>query len=151
RADPAILLDRGEAAEDRVLPDLDMTAKRGVVDEHDAVADYAIMGDMRGDHHEAIGTDPRLAAAARRAPVDRRVLADDAIRADHHRGRLALVAGVLRRPADRGERVELASGADGRVAAHHDMGVDDDIVLENHVALDDGIGPDAHTGADAGA
>ena len=148
RADPAVLLDGGEAAEDRVLADLDMAAEGRVVDQNDTVPDQAVMGDMGRDHQEAIRPDPGLAPASRGAAVDGGVLADDAVGPDDDGGRLALVARVLRRSADRREGVERGAGADRRVAAHHDMRMDDDVVLEHHVALDDRIRSDADAGAD---
>ena len=52
-ADPAMLLDGRQAAQDRVFADLDMAAERGVVDHDDVVADDAVMGNMGADHQEA--------------------------------------------------------------------------------------------------
>jgi hypothetical protein len=78
-ADPRPLLHCGKAAEDRVLADLDMAAKRDGVDEHDVIAEHAVMGDMGADHEKAVRADRRLLLAARRAAVDRDVLANDAV------------------------------------------------------------------------
>src|ERR1700730_16295070 len=84
--DPAMLLDGGQPAEDRVLANLTMAAKRGVVDHDNVVGDDAVMGDMCADHQKALVADHRAGAATHRAAVHRRIFADDANAANRDRG-----------------------------------------------------------------
>src|SRR6516225_332247 len=86
RTDPAMLLNRGEPAENRVLAHLAVTAQRGIVDHQNMVGDDAVMGDMGTDHQEAFVADHGAPAAACSAPLHRRIFADDAVAADGYRG-----------------------------------------------------------------
>src|SRR5512145_2210372 len=88
-----------EAADDDVIPDLDVAAERRVVGHHDADADRAIVRDVRADHEQSAAADPRYAAAADRSGIHGDVLANDVIWADLEPGRFASVFEILRRVA----------------------------------------------------
>src|SRR5436305_6898798 len=149
--DPAMLLDRGKPAEDRVLADLAMAAERRMVDHQNIVGDDAIMRHMGADHQEAFVPDDGAAAATGGAAVDRGIFADDAIAADHDRGRLVAIAGVLRLAADRGEREYPAARTDFGSSADAGMRMNDSAGAEHDVGTDHGIGADPNAFAEAGA
>src|SRR5690606_20137208 len=79
-----------------------------------------------------------------RAPVDRHVLAEGVAVADHERGRFARVLLVLRRPADRTERMEDVVAADRRARGDHAVRSDRRVGADANVALDDRVGADAN-------
>ena len=101
RADPDMLVDRGQAAHEHVVPDDRVTAQRRAVGEDDVVADDAVVGDVAVRHEKSAVADARDAAAGNRAAVHGHGFADLAVGADLEPRRLALVAGRLRRGAER--------------------------------------------------
>ena len=99
-ADPHELMHPREAADDRFVAHLDMTRKRHVVDEDDAVADAAVMGDVDAGHEQAVIADAGDAAATFGAGIHGDMLADAVARADHQPRALAPDVEVLRHLAD---------------------------------------------------
>ena len=134
-----------------MLADRYMAAEGGVVDHDHMVAEDAVMGDMGADHQEASLADGGHSAPARRAPVYRHMLANDAVGADRHRCRLAPIAQILRRPADRGEGLDFRAGADPGPADDHRVRMDHDAVLEDGLGSDDRERSDADAFAETGA
>ena len=108
-ADADELVRRGAAAEDDEVVDLAVAPEHHVVGEDDAFAHSAIVGDVRiGEEHRA-RPHPRHSPAARGARVHRHPFADQTFFANYELRRLTAIFEVLRRMADRGERIDLAS------------------------------------------
>src|SRR3954462_2536033 len=58
-ADAAKLMDDDVSRDDGALRDGDVSGKERAVGEHDAVADLAVVRDVRGHHEKAMVADPR--------------------------------------------------------------------------------------------
>src|SRR5690606_33935670 len=80
-ADAAELMDAGQAADDGAVFDDHLATDRGAVDQHDLIADLALMGDMTRRHQEAVRPDAGDASLPR-SPVDRDEFPDDGALAD---------------------------------------------------------------------
>ena len=103
RAEPRELRDAGQAADERVVLDRHVARELRAVDDDDVIGELAVVADVRVGHDEVVVADARDAAAFRRADVDADELADPIVRADRERRvRAAVVAQVLRRPAEHG-------------------------------------------------
>jgi hypothetical protein len=74
----------------------------------------AVVRHVRVRHEQIAIADRRHAAAARRAAMNRDELAEHVVSADDELGRLALELQILRRQADRRERIDLRVVADRR-------------------------------------
>ena len=149
-------MDAGPAADDGEIADLAMAREHHVVGEHDVAAHPAIMRDVGIGQEEAAIPDDRRSRAVHGARIHRHAFADDAILADHEGGRLALVAQVLRRVADRregkdpgpgthdgvaidhGVAHELAAVAELDIRPNHAIRADPDIVPYPRLRIDDG-------------
>ena len=118
-ADAAELVNRRARADVGVGLDRDMAAQGRVRPEDRIVADGGIVRDVHVGHEDVAIPDRRDAAAAAGAAVDRHELAENVAAADHQPGRLTLILEILRREADRSERVDLRVVADLRPAVHH--------------------------------
>src|SRR5215510_8641469 len=103
------------------------------------------MADVAVVHEKPAVADARQPAALDRADVHGHALADGAAIADLKPRRLALVAQILRRTAERCKRRNHAIGADGGMSADADMRG------ERTALADHGIGADHAIRTDGGA
>jgi hypothetical protein len=146
-ADAHELVHERSAAEDRPVFHGDVACHLHGVRENDAIADLAIMRDMRVRHEQAVAADARRAAGFARE-VRGHVLAHHRPIADHEVRRLAAVLEILRRAADHGAVVQPALPADGRPAGDERVAADGRAVADLHVRADHGPGPDLHADAE---
>src|SRR5688572_28793532 len=145
RADAAKLVDRREAAEDRVVADADVARYRGVVREDRVVAHDTVVRDVTVGHDPVVAADRRHAGILDRAAIQRAVLADRVAVADDELRALAVVLLVLRIVADRGELEDVVVDADdGRT-------FDDGMRLDASAAADLDVGSDDRVRADVDA
>ena len=123
-ADKAVAADRRKvvhghrAAQRGVVVDVHMPAQQRAVGHDDVVAQLAVVGDVAAGHQEILVAEPRDAVFFFAAAIDRHAFANDVAVADHDLGVAAGVADVL------------------RLAADHDVRIDDVIVADRHVAHD---------------
>ncbi len=89
-----------------------MAAERRVRTENRVVADAAVVRHVDVRHEDVAVADARRPTAAARAAVDRDELAEDVALADHQVRLLALVLQILRRQANRRERIDFRVVAD---------------------------------------
>ena len=89
-----------------MVADLHVPREHGAVGEHDPRADAVVVRDVGEVHEVVVVADHRLAAAARRAAMDRHELAEHVAGADDEPRRLAAVLQVLRIGAERRVRVD---------------------------------------------
>src|SRR5215510_10267557 len=106
-ADAAELMRAHESGERRMIADRNMSCQRRVVGEYIARSDYAIVRDVGLGHKQILVADRSQRAAAHRAAVHRYILAYDVAPSDYEARIFAFVLQVLRRLADRGERIDL--------------------------------------------
>ncbi len=110
-ADPAILVDGGQAADDRVVLDLDVAGDGAVVGKNHGVAHHAIVRDVAVRQEISSAADAR--AGVRRGPaMHGHEFAEGVAIADAQLRRLAAVFQILRLLADRGACVEDVLRAD---------------------------------------
>jgi hypothetical protein len=127
----------------------DVTGQQDAVSHHHAVADVAIVGDVRAGHEEIVVADRRFALVVQ-AAVDADVLANDVAVADDQPGRGAVEAEVLRWETDGGAGINLILDAHDRGPLDVDHRPDLAAVANGDAGLDDGIGADLNVGADLG-
>jgi hypothetical protein len=118
---------------------------------HVHIDDYAIMRDVDADHEGAVVADPRHHAAARRAGIDRHLLADDVVAADLEPRLLALVLEILRNVADRSEREDARAVADRGAAGDGNVRDQLDALAELDLGADHAERPDHRGGGERGA
>ena len=143
-SDAAELVDRGESADHGMVADLHVSGQGAVVGEDDAIADDAVVRDVRVGEKVSPAADDRF-RAGQGAAVHRAEFAEGVAVADFEKGRLAFVFEVLRFLSDRRVSEKEIAAAD-RCRAHHR-----DVVLEFGVFADDDVRPDHAVGPDAGA
>src|SRR5262249_58058066 len=85
-ADPDILVDGAEPAENGVILNDDVTAQGCVVGHDDMVADLAVMRDVRPHHEQAVVADTSHHPATDRAGIHSHVFADPVIAPDNEFG-----------------------------------------------------------------
>ena len=155
RAEPRELRDAGEAADERVVLDRHVARELRAVDDDDVIGELAVMADVRVGHDEVVIADARDAAALRGTDVDADELADPIVRADRERRvRAAVVAQVLRRPAEHGAVLDAVVGADRHApvaTADPRVRLDDGTGADIDLALDDAVRADLRIGGDRGA
>jgi len=122
-ADANKLMHGAKTAENRVLAHGDMSGEGRIVDHDYMVGELAVVGDMRADHQEAVGTDAGDTTAALGARIDGDVFANDSVIADFEPCIFAVIFQILRNVTDRGERKNLTGTADRRFPGQHDMRV----------------------------
>src|SRR5690606_42023701 len=93
---------------------LSMAARRGALGKCHVAADNAVMRDMCVGEEIALVSDDRGAPARIRAHMHGHAFADGAVAADRKRGAAALVAGILRRAAEDGQRINFRASTDRR-------------------------------------
>ena len=131
-SDAAELLNRGQAAHDHAVADLDMAAELRAVGEGHVIADMAIVADMTVAHEIAARADAGEAAAPRAAETHRHVFADDAIA----RRSMSCAAGassprICAVAAQHGTGMHDRARADCRVARYRHAGDQPHAVVEN--------------------
>ncbi|MEY9148080.1 hypothetical protein ABIF00_006064 [Bradyrhizobium elkanii] len=142
---------RRQAADIDEVADLAVAAERRRRREDHAIADHAVMADMAVVHEEAAIADAGEPAALDRADVHRHALADGAGFADFEAGRLAAIAEILRRPAERRERRDDAAGADPGMPADRDMRDQLAVLAKHDIGADDAVRTDLGAGPDHSA
>ncbi len=138
--DPTELMDRGQAAHDRAVADLDVAGEGAVVRENDAVADEAIVPDMAVGEKISTAADAGFAIALG-APVDRAELAKNVRLAELEIGRFPGVFQILRLLPDGAVGVELVMRPrDHRALQGHVM-LQPATFAEDDVRADDAVRP----------
>src|SRR5271163_4811318 len=151
RADADELMHGRAAAQNRKIADLDMAAQHHIVGQDDALAEAAIVRDMRIGEEDAARADDRLAAAPRSPGIHRHPLADHAILADRQSDGFAAIFQILRLLADRGEWKDARPSADRRRTRDAHMRNQFDAVAERRPGPDMAERADPHAGAQARA
>ena len=119
-SDAAELVDRGESPDHGVVGDLDVSGQGAVVREDDAIADDAVVRDVRVGEEVPPAADDRF-RAGQGAAVHRAEFAEGVAVADFEKGRLAFVFEVLRFLSDRRVSEKEIAAADFGRAHHRDM------------------------------
>jgi hypothetical protein len=109
------------------------------VEENRAVADPAVMGDMRIGHDVVIVPDKRQAPSFNRPSVDGYEFAEHVPVADFHPRFFAFVPDVLGFRADGRERRKTAVRTDLREPSDADMGVQSGILTDDDVLADNAV------------
>src|ERR1044071_5649517 len=99
-------MNRCQAADDRVVPNFDVTGESSIIRKHDRVTDLAIMTDVTVSEEISGVTDPCLACSGR-AAINGNEFPEAVFLANFQISRLALVLQILRLLADRAVSVEL--------------------------------------------
>src|ERR1043166_8112872 len=120
-ANAAELMDTGVSTDVRAILDHDVARERRSISHDDAVADQAIVRDMRLGHDEAIVADACDHAAACGAAMNRNELTDLISCADARLRRFAFVLEILRREADRDKRKNV------RLITNRSAAIDDTV------------------------
>ena len=81
-----------------MIRDFYVPTERSGIGHNHIIADHAVMADVDTNHEETVRTNRGHRPAHGGATMHRDVLPDYVPRADFKAGRLALVAGMLRRP-----------------------------------------------------
>lgn len=137
--------------EDHVVADLHMAGNADVIGHDDIVADQGIVRHMSIGHDQAIIADPGQHASALGAGIDGHRFPDGAAFADLEPRILAVKFQVLRLVTHRGEGEDARIPADAGIAFDNGMRHQLDIVAEDDLRADNGIGADAHTRPQHGA
>ena len=137
-----------KAPDVRVVLDDHVAGERGAVAEDRLVADMAVVRHVRVGHEQVVIADARQPAAAGRAAMNRRELADDVAVADHQARPLAAELEILRNQPDRGHREDLVGVADLGPAVDHRRRADAAVAADRDVGADRGVRPDAGAAAD---
>src|SRR5918993_139766 len=149
--DAAELVDARVGADVRAVGDFDVAGERGGVSHDDAVADAAVVRDVRLGHDEAVVADGGEHPAALRAAVDGDELAYLAATADARLRRLAPVLQVLRREADGDEGEDVRVVADLGAPLDDAVRVEPHALAEPHLFADDRVRADHTAAPDLGA
>ena len=135
---------RRKGADDGVVLHMNVSGELRAVFENDAVADDAIVRDVRVGHDEIVAADARDVAAFVRAAVGGGKFAEFIGVAHFEPGALAVIGEVLRIAADGGERIKMVVAAKSRRAAHHRVVIDNAAVAEFHFVADNGESADSN-------
>jgi hypothetical protein len=136
-----MLVDPGKSADHRTIPDLDVTRDARALRQDDPVSDLAVMSHVHLAHYQAVRANPGRGGC--RSPVHGCSLPDDRPRAHPQFRRAAVVAQVLRIPADHRHRPDFDSRIQSRHPVHNRMGVETDTAPDDHRAVHHRIRPDA--------
>ena len=117
-ADTAELMHGAMASQNRPVAHFHLAGQRNAVDQYAVVTDRTVMSYMHISHNQRIASDCRH-ALGRRAPTDRRALANRRIVADHGRRILALELQVLRQTGHDSRRMHLAVLSQTRAVQNH--------------------------------
>src|SRR5208282_515458 len=98
-----------------VLDD-DVAGKSSGVGQDAMAAHLAVVADMHTSHEQAVGADPRDAAAAYRAAADGHALADSVVVAEDGFSGFTAILQILWRHAGRAERIKNVARADSGAA-----------------------------------
>lgn len=135
-------MDSGEASDDDVVLDGDVTSEGGHVGHDDVVADLHVMGEV-GVGEEMVVRPNDGGLAVRRGSVDGAVLAEHVVIADAHLGGASAILEVLGPAADAGEGKHLVVGAEDGVPFDDDVGMEDGPRAEHDVLPEDAVGADS--------
>ena len=148
-ADPAKLMNGGQARNDRVILDHDVAGQTYGIRKNDVVAELAVVGDVGITKQEIVRADPRWQAFMS-AAMHRGVFPEYIVVSDFQKRRLAQIFQILGFSADHGERKKLIAAPEFRVAFQNDMGVQDAIFSEFHVRTHHATGADPNIVSDSG-
>src|SRR5579871_2587080 len=151
RPDTRELMNGGQTADKDKIADLAVSAERCRSCENDVVADLTVMSDMTAIHEVTAVADASSATAADCSDIHRDGFPDGTAFPDFEFGRLAAIVQGLRRATQRGERIDRAAGADGRVTRHMDMRDQLGVRADDDVTADHAIRPDRRAFADHSA
>src|SRR6516162_3255697 len=141
-ADPDVLVDGAESAENSIIIDDDVARESGIVRHDHMVGDPAVVRDMHPDHEQAAVADAGDHPASGRPRVHRYVLADPVVAPDDERRFLPAIFEILRLEADRGERENARARPDRCAAFDHHVRAKRDPRAEGDMLADDAKGPD---------
>jgi len=128
-----------------VIFHLDVPGQRGAIRKNAVVFQDAVVGKVDRDHQKIPGAHARRLAFSSRA-MDRDVLANSVLIADHEAARLAFKFHILRLAPEGGVLVNAIPLAhrrvalDDRVGANFASGADFDVVFDDDVRADFDIG-----------
>ncbi len=148
RADANELMRRRAAANDGEVADLAMAREHHIVGQDDALAEPAVMSDMRIGEEHASRADDRLRPSGLGPRIHRHAFADQTILADDQPHGLAAILQILRRMSDRGEREDPRARADRSLAGETDMRDEAHPVAQRDLGPDMAKGPDVDIGAE---
>ena len=98
-------MDGGEAADDGMIFDQDMSGQGGSIRQDDLISDLAVMGDMGVGHEVVAISDDGLSTPMRSASMEGHKLSNDILIAHQEGGLLPLIGKGLRGFSNRG-RIE---------------------------------------------
>src|SRR5665213_2880217 len=116
-----MLVHRAKRAQRYVILDDDVTGKRGCIGHDAVIAHYAVVTDVRAGHQQAVGAEARNAAATHSSATHGYVLANGVVVADDRFGRLTAILQILRRHANRRERIDGIARTNAGSAVHYDV------------------------------
>ena len=120
----------------------DIPEVRGHRCDHNRTGGYFyIVGDVGVDHQQAVVADDRGVVGHQR-PMDRHVLANGVVRADHHAAGLGGNVDVLGKPAEDGALEHVIVGPQGRSFLDHHAALQDAAGADHHARFDDAEGTD---------
>ena len=126
----------------------DVSAESRSIREEHMIADEAIMSHVHISHNQCVTTDTGQAATFHRAAVDGHELPNGIVVANLQARRFALVAEVLRRQADRGERKETVVRTDFARPFDCDVGNQFAALPQLDIRPDHAVGADLAPGSD---
>ena len=126
-----------------------MAGERGAVRHDHAVADDAIVRDVRLGHDQTIIARLRQHAAARRAAMNGNELADAVSFADARLGRLAFVFQILRCESDRDKRKDMRALANSGAPVNDAMRFETHTVAQLHFVANYRVRADITVAAEA--
>src|SRR4030067_3290076 len=104
---PAELMDRSQATDDRMIFDEDMSSQGCPIRHDDLVPNLAVMGDMGVSHDEILISKNRLPAPFYRASMEGDKLSNDIMVTHLKGGGLSSVSNRLRSFSNGGELIDL--------------------------------------------
>lgn len=147
-ADATELVDGGETSEYRVVADMHVAGKLGIVCENRVVADLAVVRKMNVSHDPIVVTDPRHAGVLYRPAVEGTKLANGVVIPDFEAGCLAIIFLVLRHFTQGHELIDPVMGPNARVSRNDRVRPNTATGPDFDLFTNDGIRPDLDVGGD---
>jgi hypothetical protein len=147
--DPAELVDSGEARDDGVVVDPDMSGEGAIVGKNDMVSHLTVVGDVGVGEKKIVGTHAGRGIGVGPA-VDGGVFPEDIAITHDEGGRFAGIFQVLGLDANGGEGKELVVIADLGLSVNDNMGVKLAAVAETDPVFDHAVRADFRFGAQGG-
>src|SRR5208282_295481 len=138
------LVQQTKGADRGVVLDDDVPGKLRSVDQDDAIADDAVVADVRVGHDQAVAADAGHASTLDRAAMHRAEFAKLVCIAHFELDALAGVGQVLRVAADDRKGMEVVVAAERRWTFHDRVRFEDAAIAQLDLVADDGAGPDPH-------